>query len=120
FGRIANFINGELWGRPTDLPWGVMFCNRTIEQTYGGCPAGLLPRHPSQLYEAMLEGLVLFALLRWATHYAGKLKRPGFVTGLFLFGYGVSRLLMEFVREPDAHMPEALRGFVTMGMLLSV
>ena len=120
FGRIANFINGELWGRPTDLPWGVSFCNDTIRTAYGFCPAGEMGRHPSQLYEAALEGLVLFAVLRWATHHAGKLKRPGFVTGVFLFGYGLSRALLETVREPDAHMPEALRGMVTMGMLLSI
>jgi len=120
FGRIANFINGELWGRPTDLPWGVIFCNETIRATYGDCPAGFVTRHPSQLYEAVLEGLVLFFVLRWATHKAGKLEQPGFVAGLFLIGYGVSRVLMEFVREPDAHMPEALRGFITMGLLLSI
>ena len=120
FGRIANFINGELWGRPTEAPWGVVFCNDTIRATYGSCPAGEVARHPSQLYEAGLEGLALFVILRWATHHAGKLQQPGFVTGLFLVGYGFSRFLLEFVREPDAHMPEALRGFVTMGMLLSV
>jgi phosphatidylglycerol:prolipoprotein diacylglycerol transferase len=120
FGRIANFINGELWGRHTDLPWGVIFCNRTIEATYGDCPAGHYARHPSQLYEAFLEGIVLFFLLRWATHIARKLDRPGFVTGLFLFGYGLCRMLMETVREPDAQMPEALRGMITMGMLLSL
>ena len=120
FGRIANFINGELWGRTTDLPWGVVFCNRTILETYGSCPAGVEPRHPSQLYEAALEGVALFVLLRWATHHARKLDRPGFVTGLFLVGYGVSRFLLEFVREPDQHMAEALRQYVTMGMLLSL
>lgn len=121
FGRIANFINGELWGRHTDLPWGMIFCNSTIERTYGGdCPAGLYPRHPSQLYEAALEGVFLFFLLRWATHIAKKLPRPGYVTGLFLIGYGVIRGLLELVREPDAHMPEALRGMITMGLLLSI
>ena len=121
FGRIANFINGELWGRHTDLPWGVIFCNSTIENTYGGrCPAGLYPRHPSQLYEAALEGIFLFFLLRWATHIARKLPNPGYVTGLFLLAYGVIRALLELVREPDAHMPEALRGMITMGLLLSI
>lgn len=120
FGRIANFINGELWGRPTDAPWGVVFCNDRIRQTMGSCPAGLEPRHPSQLYEAALEGLLLFALLRFASHHRGWLQRPGLVSGLFLLGYGLSRALMELVREPDLHMPEALRGLVTMGMLLSI
>jgi phosphatidylglycerol:prolipoprotein diacylglycerol transferase len=121
FGRIANFINGELWGRHTDLPWGIIFCNQTIERTYGGdCPAGLYPRHPSQLYEAALEGIFLFFLLRWATHVARKLPNPGFTTGLFLIGYGVIRGLLELVREPDAHMPEALKGMLTMGLLLSI
>jgi len=121
FGRIANFINGELWGRHTDLPWGMVFCNDTIQATYGGdCPAGLYPRHPSQIYEALLEGIFLFFLLRWATHIAKKLPRPGFVAGLFLVGYGVIRGLLELVREPDAHMPEELRGLITMGLLLSL
>ena len=68
FGRIANFVNGELWGRPTDAPWGVVFCNTKLQMANGGlCPAGYSPRHPSQLYEALLEGLVLFAILRFAT-----------------------------------------------------
>jgi phosphatidylglycerol:prolipoprotein diacylglycerol transferase len=109
FGRVANFINGELWGRPTNLPWGVVFPG-----------AGPEPRHPSQLYEAALEGIALFVLLRWATHHKGWLQRPGMVSGLFLLGYGLSRALMELVREPDSHMPEALRGMITMGMLLSI
>jgi len=120
FGRIGNFIGQELWGRPTDLPWGIVFCNRTIEATYGSCPAGGYSRHPSQLYEAALEGLFLFFLLRWSTHVAKKLPRPGFTTGLFLLGYGVVRMLLETVREPDAQMPEALRGMITMGLLLSI
>jgi phosphatidylglycerol---prolipoprotein diacylglyceryl transferase len=109
FGRIANFINGELWGRPTDAPWGVIFP-----------AAGPEPRHPSQLYEALLEGLVLFVVLRVATHHRGALQRPGLTAGLFLLGYGVFRALVELVREPDHHMPEALRHFLTMGMLLCV
>ena len=122
FGRVANFINGELWGRPTDAPWGVVFCNRHIADAYGGfCPPALLvPRHPSQLYEAALEGLLLFAVLAWATWKGKLLAKPGYVTGLFLVGYGLSRAVLETVREPDAHMPEALRGTVTMGMLLSI
>ncbi|MBX7248131.1 MAG: prolipoprotein diacylglyceryl transferase [Caulobacteraceae bacterium] len=120
FGRIANFINGELWGRPTDLPWGMVFCNDTIRATYGDCPAGGFARHPSQLYEAALEGVFLFFFLRWATHIARKLPYPGWVTGAFLIGYGVIRMLLETVREPDAQMPPELRGMITMGMLLSV
>lgn len=120
FGRIANFINGELWGRETTVPWAIRFCNQRIVDTYGFCPAGDVPRHPSQLYEAGLEGLVLFLVLWLAIWKLKLLTKPGFVTGLFLFGYGLSRALMEVVREPDSHMPEALRGVITMGMLLSI
>jgi len=121
FGRIANFINGELWGRPTDGPFGVVFCNETLmDMNYGRCPAGIEPRHPSQLYEAALEGLALFAIINIATLRFESLRRPGVNVGLFLVFYGIFRLLLEFVREPDLHMPEALRGFVTMGMLLSI
>lgn len=119
-GRCANFINGELWGRETTVPWAIRFCNQRIVDTYGFCPAGDVPRHPSQLYEAGLEGLVLFVVLWLAIWKLKLLTKPGFVTGLFLFGYGLSRALMEMVREPDSHMPEALRGVITMGMLLSI
>jgi phosphatidylglycerol:prolipoprotein diacylglycerol transferase len=114
FGRIANFINAELYGRATDLPWGVRF------PTYDlfGQPSMTEPRHPSQIYEALLEGVVLFFILRFLTHNKGALQKPGLTAGAFLLGYGVFRFLVEFVREPDAHMPEALRGFLTMGMLL--
>jgi phosphatidylglycerol:prolipoprotein diacylglycerol transferase len=121
FGRIANFINGELWGRPTHLPWGMIFCNARIQAEYNGdCPAGILPRHPSQLYEASLEGLVLFLALRIVTHHTPALKRPGLTTGVFLVGYGLARFSLEHVREPDSFMPTALKGFLTMGMLLSL
>ncbi len=121
FGRIANFINGELWGRHTDAPWGVIFCNERVrEMSYGSCPAGADPRHPSQLYEATLEGVVLFAIIAVLTLRYDALRRPGMNTGAFLVCYGLFRLALEFVREPDSHMPEALRGFVTMGMLLSL
>jgi len=119
FGRIANFINGELWGRETDAPWGVIFCNERLLTQYG-CPAGLDARHPSQLYEAALEGLALFAIINIATLRFESLRRPGLNTGLFLVFYGLFRALLETVREPDQHMPEALRGYVTMGMLLSI
>jgi len=106
-GRIANFINGELWGRPTDVPWAMVFPS-----------GGPLPRHPSQLYEALLEGLVLLAVLA-ALMRAGALKRPGFITGAFAFGYGAARLICELFREPDPQLG-FLWGGLTMGMLLSV
>jgi phosphatidylglycerol:prolipoprotein diacylglycerol transferase len=106
-GRIANFINGELWGRPSDVPWAMVFPN-----------AGSLPRHPSQLYEALLEGLVLFIALMLLIR-AGALRRPGFILGAFAFGYGVARSLGELFREPDVQLG-FLWGGLTMGMLLSV
>ncbi len=119
FGRLANFINGELWGRETDAPWGMVFCNeRLAAMNYGVCPAGAIARHPSQLYEAFLEGVVLFAIINFATLRYDALRRPGLNTGLFLVFYGLFRAVLETVREPDLHMPEALRGVVTMGMLL--
>ena len=118
-GRIANFINGELWGHPTDLPWGMVFCNKVIEKTYGGCPAGLTPRHPSQLYEAAFEGLALFLILRGATHSAKLGNRRGVIAGIFLLFYGLFRIAIENVREPDAGMPAFPFG-LTMGMILSI
>jgi phosphatidylglycerol:prolipoprotein diacylglycerol transferase len=105
--RIANFINGELWGRPTKLPWGMIFPD-----------AGPLPRHPSQLYEAALEGLALFLVLRWATHGKKWLNRRGVVLGVFLVGYGLIRIGLENVRQPDNWMPNFPLG-LTMGMMLS-
>ncbi len=108
-GRLANFINGELWGRPTDVPWAMVFPN-----------GGPIPRHPSQLYEATLEGVVLFIVLGLLMR-AGALKRPGFVTGAFALGYGAARIACEFFREPDLQV-----GFLwgsqwlTMGMLLCI
>jgi phosphatidylglycerol:prolipoprotein diacylglycerol transferase len=120
FGRIANFINGELWGRVTNLPWGVVFCGRHIPtDAYGNCVAGLQPRHPSQLYEAFLEGLVLFLILRLATHRLGWLRRPGAITGLFLTCYGIFRITLERVRMPDAGLQNLPLG-LTVGTLLSV
>ena len=119
FGRIANFINGELWGRETTAPWAVRFCNDTIQRMYGFCPAGDAARHPSQLYEAGLEGLLLFGVL-WLAIWKGRLlTKPGYVTGLFLVGYGLSRALLETVREPDFGMPDFPLG-LTMGMMLSI
>lgn len=106
--RVTNFINSELWGRPTDVPWAFVFPN-----------GGPLPRHPSQLYEAALEGLVLFFILRLLTHSALKLTRPGFVAGAMIAGYGAARIFVEFFREPDAHIGYVAGGWLTMGMILS-
>ena len=109
FGRLANFINGELWGAPTDLPWGVVF----------GGVAGDFPRHPSQLYEAVLEGVVIFCVL-----FALSRKLPprprGTFFGIFLIMYGAFRFLVEFVREPDVQLGYLWGGWLTMGQLLSV
>jgi phosphatidylglycerol:prolipoprotein diacylglycerol transferase len=98
-GRVGNFINGELWGRVADpeLPWAMLFRN-----------AGPLPRHPSQIYQFLLEGLLLFVLLWW---YASRPRKQGQVAAAFLFGYGVLRFLAEFFREPDAHL-----GLLSLGM----
>ena len=108
-GRLANFINSELWGRPTDVPWAFVFPN-----------GGPEPRHPSQLYEAALEGLVLFLLLRFLTHSRLKLKTPRFVGGAFVAGYAASRIFVEFFREPDPQLGYLFGGWLTMGMVLSV
>lgn len=99
-GRLANFINAELWGRPTDLPWGVAFPTEAAQF----CPdvVGICARHPSQLYEAVLEGLVLGALLVWLAWRRGAFKTPGLIMGTFLAGYGIARFMVEFVRQPDA------------------
>lgn len=106
FGRIGNFINGELWGAPTDLPWAVIFP-----------AAGPEPRHPSQLYEAALEGVLLFAVL-WI--YAAKPRAASRVTALFAIGYSVVRFAVEFVRVPDAHLGYLAFGWLTMGQLLCI
>jgi phosphatidylglycerol---prolipoprotein diacylglyceryl transferase len=108
-GRIANFINSELWGRPADpdLPWAMVFPN-----------GGPLPRHPSQLYEAGLEGILLFAILAVMIRF-GALKRPGLILGSFIALYGLARITGEFFREPDPQLG-FLWGGLTMGMLLSV
>jgi phosphatidylglycerol:prolipoprotein diacylglycerol transferase len=106
-GRIANFINGELWGRPSEVPWAMVFPN-----------GGPLPRHPSQLYEAALEGVVLFAVL-FVLVRAGALKRPGTIIGAFALGYGLIRVFCELFREPDAQLGFLWQG-LTMGMLLSL
>jgi phosphatidylglycerol:prolipoprotein diacylglycerol transferase len=108
FGRLANFINGELWGRVSDAPWAMVFP--------GGGPE---PRHPSQLYQAGMEGLLLFALLQALVRIPGLRARPGFLTGMFLAGYGIARIIGECFREPDAHLGFLLAG-ATMGQLLSL
>jgi len=107
--RIANFINSELWGRVSDVSWAVYFPN-----------GGPLPRHPSQLYEAALEGFVLFFVLALLIWKGNKLKAPGFIAGAFVAGYGLSRILVEFFREPDAQLGYLVGGWMTMGMVLSV
>ncbi|MFT4014827.1 MAG: prolipoprotein diacylglyceryl transferase [Paracoccus sp. (in: a-proteobacteria)] len=126
-GRIANFINAELWGRPTDLPWGVIFPGEAAQS----CPGvtGLCARHPSQLYEAALEGVLLMAVLIWLVR-CGALRRPGLALGVFVAGYGLSRFVVEFFRQADAQFitPENPLGHVlggpvvglSMGQMLSL
>ena len=108
-GRCANFVNGELWGDFTDLPWGVVF----------GGSAGMMPRHPSQLYEALLEGVVLFIVLFALSRKLPPRPRGTFI-GVFLALYGVFRFLVEFVRQPDAHIGYLYGGWLTMGQVLSI
>lgn len=107
--RVANFINDELWGRVSDVAWAVRFPN-----------GGGLPRHPSQLYEAFLEGFVLFFVLLLLVWVGKKLKAPGFIAGAFVLGYGLSRIVVEFFREPDAQLGYLFGGWLTMGMILSL
>ena len=113
FGRLANFVNGELWGKPTDVPWGIVF-DRTVSSTMVE-PA----RHPSQLYEAGLEGIALFAIL-WFFFWRTKARyEPGKLVGIFLIGYGVARFVVEFFREPDAQFSGTfLATTIHMGQLL--
>lgn len=127
-GRIANFINAELWGRPTEVPWGVIFPGTAAQD----CPGveGPCARHPSQLYEAGLEGLVLGILLIWLVWARKAARTPGVVAGVFFAGYGAARFLVEFVRQPDAQFvspgnPLGLAWHVggyglTMGQILSL
>ncbi|MEM7439361.1 MAG: prolipoprotein diacylglyceryl transferase [Pseudomonadota bacterium] len=123
-GRIANFINSELWGRPTDVPWGVIFPN-------GACAEAIdCARHPSQLYEAGLEGIVLFAVITWLAYWRGWLKIPGQMVGVFFIGYGAARVFVEFYRQADSQFitAENPMGYIvragelglTMGQLLSL
>lgn len=127
-GRIANFINAELWGRPTDLPWGVAFPGQAAQY----CPdvVGLCARHPSQLYEAALEGLILGIVILWLVWRRGALQQSGLVSGVFFAGYGAARFVVEFFRQPDAQFitdgnPLGLalhvNGYgLTMGQILSL
>jgi phosphatidylglycerol:prolipoprotein diacylglycerol transferase len=107
FGRIANFVNGELWGKPSDVPWAVVFPNAA---------AGGVPRHPSQIYEACMEGLLLFLILRIAMVRFGAHRRPGMVIAIFLTGYGVFRFVAEFFRDSESK----LWGWFSMGQALSL
>lgn len=107
--RLCNFINGELWGKLTNLPWAIEFPT-----------GGPFPRHPTQIYEALIEGVVLFIVLRILTHSLLKLKTPRFVGGAFACGYGIARIFVEFFREPDAQLGYLLGGWLTMGMVLSM
>lgn len=110
FGRIGNFINGELWGRPTDGTWGVVF-----EKTGGGS----MPRHPTQLYEGFFEGLLLFLVL-WFVYKKFKNLKPGTLSGLFLMGYGLGRSVVEFYRIPDPQYGYLYGDWLTMGHVLSL
>ncbi len=109
FGRIANFINGELWGRASDVPWAMVFPT-----------GGPFTRHPSQLYEAALEGIATFLILFAVARLTGALKRPGFIAGLFVSLYALSRISVEFFREPDAQIGYLAGNWLTMGMILSL
>tara|TARA_B110000908_G_scaffold121530_1_gene142485 strand:- start:5494 stop:6387 length:894 start_codon:yes stop_codon:yes gene_type:complete len=127
-GRLANFINAELWGRPTDLPWGVAFPTNTAQY----CPdvIGMCARHPSQLYEALLEGLILGAVLLWLAWRRDAYKTPGLIAGTFFAGYGIARFIVEFARQPDAQFVSdgnplglafEIGGYgLTMGQFLSI
>jgi phosphatidylglycerol:prolipoprotein diacylglycerol transferase len=127
FGRIANFINAELWGKPTTVPWGIVFPGNEAQD----CPSiiGLCARHPSQLYEGALEGLLLLLVLIIMA-FSGALRKPGLVTGAFIMGYGFSRYLVEFFRQPDQQFVSLKNpnGYVieisdfgaSMGQLLSL
>lgn len=129
FGRIANFINAELWGRPSDVPWAVVFPGQLAAQ----CPPGWVgpcARHPSQLYEAGLEGLLLGLVLLYLAYRRGWLKTPGLIAGVFFTGYGLARFIVEYFRQADPQFitPDNPIGFVlhwqsvgvTMGQLLSL
>ena len=109
FGRLANFINSELWGKLTDAPWAVVFPT-----------GGPFPRHPTQLYEAGLEGVMLLLVLAWLIYRHRALMLPGLVSGCFVSGYALSRIFVEFYREPDPQIGYLAGGWLTMGMVLSL
>jgi phosphatidylglycerol---prolipoprotein diacylglyceryl transferase len=108
FGRLANFVNGELYGRVTDVAWGMIFPH-----------GGEFPRHPSQLYEAALEGLLLFLVLQFLMHRTNVRNYPGFLSGVFLLGYGLARFSVEFVREPDVQLGFVI-SWLSMGQILCI
>ena len=108
FGRIGNFINAELWGRPTEMPWGMVFPDPA---------AGFIARHPSQLYQALMEGLLLFIIV-WV--FSSRPRPAMAVSGIFCLGYGTFRFLAEFFRHPDAHLGFILLDWMTMGQILSL
>jgi phosphatidylglycerol:prolipoprotein diacylglycerol transferase len=110
FGRLANFVNGELWGRVTDSPLGMVFPDKY---------AGPLPRYPSQLFEAASEGVILFILLAIAAQLPMIRSRRGLLTGLFLIGYAIARSVCELFREPDSYLGFVLGGVISMGQVLS-
>ncbi|VVS99944.1 prolipoprotein diacylglyceryl transferase [Hoeflea sp. EC-HK425] len=109
FGRLANFINSELWGKLTDAPWAFVFPT-----------GGPFPRHPTQLYEAALEGLLLLSVLAWQIYRRQALKHRGLIAGIFVSGYALSRIFVEFFREPDIQIGYLAGGWLTMGMVLSL
>lgn len=126
FGRLGNFIGGELWGRPSDVPWAMIFAKSTgfeatektaLLEAWRSGALDHLARHPSQLYQAGLEGLSLFIILMW---YSRKPRPSAAVSGLFLAGYGVFRFIVEFFRQPDQHLGFLAMHWLTMGMLLSL
>lgn len=108
FGRLANFINAELWGRPTDMPWAMIFPTDALG----------LPRHPSQLYEAALEGILLFVVMHIV--FSRRPYRPWQLSGLFLMGYGLSRFTVEFFRQPDAGFDTGIHAMITQGQMLCI
>ncbi len=129
-GRVANFINAELWGRPTEVPWGVVFPGAAAQTCPWDWPHAVCARHPTQLYEAALEGLLLGAVVLWLAWRRGALRQPGLITGVFVAGYGLSRFIVEIWREADAQFvsPDNPLGHVvalgpvglSMGQLLSL
>ncbi len=126
FGRLGNFIGGELWGRPTDVPWAMIFARTTgfgsdetaaLNEAWRSGALDHLARHPSQLYQAGLEGLTLFIILMW---YSSRPRPAAAVSGLFLLGYGFFRICVEFFRQPDTQIGFLVMNWLTMGMLLSL